>query len=141
MANLRAAAENIAHFADMEPTQRQAFQQVILDESGNLSRHLESLVRDFKPLEWPVNDALSADLIGSVIQRLQRSPEVVMVGDALWVNVDSHSIMLLLQYLIRQLHTCSCNEGQSFQIECRLGERKVYLDIIWSGKPVPAETY
>ena len=139
LANLRAAAENIAHFADMEPTQRQAFQQVILDESGNLSRHLESLVQDFKPLEWPVNDALSADLIGSVIQRLQRGPEVVMVGDALWVNVDSHSIMLLLQYLIRQLHTCSCNEGQSFQIECRLGERKVYLDIIWSGKPVPTE--
>ena len=141
LANLRAAAENISQFGDMNPEQRKAFHQVILDESGHLSRHLEALVQDISPLEWPVNDVLSADLIGSVIRRLQSSdgPEVSMVGEPLWVNVDSHSIMLLLEHLIQQLFVCSCSRSGPFQIECRLGKRKVYLDIVWVGKTVTAE--
>jgi hypothetical protein len=55
----------------------------------------------------------------------------------LWLNVDNHSIMLLLEFLIVQLHANAISD--SFEIECLLGNRRVYLDIIWPGRPVPAD--
>ncbi len=141
LANLRAAAENMSRFADMEPTQRQIFQQVIVDESAVLSQRLQDLAHDLRRLfatRWPMNDLYSADLAGSVMRYFEQrgGPQVTMIGMPLWLNVDNHSIMLLLKYLIAQLAERGC--GDRFEIECLLGNRRVYLDIIWAGKPVSA---
>jgi DNA polymerase-3 subunit epsilon len=141
LANLRAAAENIANFADMEQSQREAFQRVIVEESERLSQRLQDLTIELRSLyasRWPMNDVYSADLIGSVIHHLELrgGPRVKMVGMPLWLNIDNHSIMLLLEYLILQLHAYGLSE--SFEIECLLGNRRVYLDILWSGQPMPA---
>ncbi len=141
LANLRAAAENMSRFADMEPTQRQIFQQVIVDESAILSQRLQDLAHDLRRLfatRWPMNDLYSADLAGSVMRYFEQrgGPQVTMIGMPLWLNVDNHSIMLLLKYLIAQLAERGCRDR--FEIECLLGNRRVYLDIIWAGKPVSA---
>jgi DNA polymerase-3 subunit epsilon len=141
LANLRAAAENMSRFADMEPTQRQIFQQVIVDESAILSQRLQDLAHDLRRLfatRWPMNDLYSADLAGSVMRYFEQrgGPQVTMIGMPLWLNVDNHSIMLLLKYLIAQLAERGCSDR--FEIECLLGNRRVYLDIIWAGKPVSA---
>ena len=141
LANLRAAAETIMYFADMDQAQRMAFQRVIVEESERLSQRLQELSLDLRTLyasRWPMNDVYSVDLIGSVIHHLgQRAGlKVKMVGMPLWLNVDNHSIMLLLEYLITQLHAHEI--GDTFEIECLLGNRRVYLDIIWPGRPMPA---
>ena len=140
LANLRAAAENVMNFGSMSPAQREAFQRVIVEESERLSQRLQELTLDLRKLyasRWPMNDVYSADLIGAVIHHLEQcaGPKVKMVGIPLWLNVDNHSIMLLLEHLLEQLRAYEL--GDRFEIECLLGNRRVYLDIIWPGQPVP----
>ncbi|MCO5761944.1 MAG: PAS domain-containing protein [Chromatiaceae bacterium] len=142
LANLRAAAETVMYFADMDQAQREAFQRVIVEESERLSQRLQELTLDLRTLyadRWPMNDVYSADLIGSVIHHLEQrgGPRVTMVGMPLWLNVDNHSIMLLLEYLFLQLHAHGMSDA--FEIECLLGNRRVYVDIIWPGQPMPAD--
>ena len=142
LANLRAAAENVMNFGNMSPTQREAFQRVIVEESERLSQRLQELTLDLRKLyasRWPMNDVYSADLIGAVIHHLEQcsGPKVKMVGIPLWLNVDNHSIMLLLEHLLEQLRAYEL--GDCFEVECLLGNRRVYLDIIWPGLPVPTD--
>ena len=142
LANLRAAAENVMNFGDMTPAQREAFQRVIVEESERLSQRLQELtleVRNLYASRWPMNDVYSADLIGAVVHHLEQraGPRAKMVGMPLWLNVDNQSIMLLLEHLLEQLRAHEL--GDDFEIECLLGNRRVYLDIIWPGQPVPTD--
>mgnify|MGYP001355678699 CR=1 FL=1 len=142
LANLRAAAENVMNFGDMTPAQREAFQRVIVEESERLSQRLQELtleVRNLYASRWPMNDVYSVDLIGAVVHHLEQraGPRAKMVGMPLWLNVDNQSIMLLLEHLLEQLRTHEL--GDDFEIECLLGNRRVYLDIIWPGQPVPTD--
>ncbi|MDG4551943.1 MAG: exonuclease domain-containing protein [Candidatus Contendobacter sp.] len=141
LANLRAAAETVMTFADMDRAQREAFQRVVVEESERLSQRLQELTLDLRNLyasRWPMNDVYSTDLLGSLIHHLQgrAGPRVSMAGMPLWLNVDNHSIRLLLEYLLDQLRAEGV--GDTFEIECLLGNRRVYLDIIWPGRPLPA---
>ena len=142
LANLRAAAENVMNFGDMTTAQREAFQRVIVEESERLSQRLQELtleVRNLYASRWPMNDVYSADLIGAVVHHLEQraGPRAKMVGMPLWLNVDNQSIMLLLEHLLEQLRAHEL--GDDFEIECLLGNRRVYLDIIWPGQPVPTD--
>lgn len=142
LASLRAAAETILHFGDMDLAQRQAFERVIVEESERLSQRLHELALDLRTLHanrWPMNNIYSADLIGSVSRYLEQHNglRIKMTGAPLWLHIDNHSITLLLEFLIDRL--CTEAIGQDFEMECLLGNRQVYLDIIWLGKPVPAE--
>ena len=142
LANLRAAAENVMNFGDMTTVQREAFQRVIVEESERLSQRLQELtleVRNLYASRWPMNDVYSADLIGAVVHHLEQRAglRAKMVGMPLWLNVDNQSIMLLLEHLLEQLRAHEL--GDDFEIECLLGNRRVYLDIIWPGQPVPTD--
>lgn len=142
LANLRAAAEMVMLFGDMDQNQRQAFQKIIVEESERLSQRLQELSLDLGTLyaqRWPMNNIYSADLIGSVARHIQQrhALSVQMAGVPLWLHIDNHSITLLLEFLIAQLH--ADDFGHEFKIECLLGNRQVYLDIIWPGQPVPTE--
>lgn len=142
LASLRAAAETVLQFGDMDLAQRQAFQRVIVEESERLSQRLQELTLDLRALyanRWPMHNVYSAEIIGSVIRHLAQhdSLTVKLTGTPLWLRIDSHSVTLLLEFLITQLQASEI--GHDFEIECLLGNRRVYLDIIWSGKPVPAE--
>ncbi len=141
LANLRAAAENLAGFAAMNSQQRDAFQQIVVTESAHLSQRLEALCKDMRGLaatQWPLHDVYSSDLLATVIHRLQKQggPEVKIAGTSLWLHVDSYSLIVLMEYLISCLQ--SIGVGDVFSVECLLGNRRVYMDIVWSGKPVPA---
>lgn len=142
LASLRAAAEMIMHFADMEPAQRETFQRIILEESEQLSQRLQELtlgLRNLYTSRWPMSDVHSADLIGSVIHRLEKRIRIQtqMIGAPLWLHVDNHSIMLLLERILEHLQADGFSD--TFEIECLLGNRQVYLDIIWPGKPLPTD--
>ena len=139
LASLRAAAESIAFAHTLEPAQREAFQQVIVSESTTLSERLEALSRDLRDLfasQWPLHDVYSTDLLEHLSRRLEArgGPTLTEIGDPLWLHIDSDSIMRLIEYLLEQLRPFS----ESFEVECLLGNRRVYLDIIWPGTPVPA---
>ncbi len=142
LANLRAAADTVMFFGDMDPAQRAAFQKILVEESERLSQRLQELTLDLRTLyanRWPMNNVHSADLIGNAVRHLEQRHglRVKMTGAPLWLNVDNQSIMLLLEHLLEQLRAHEF--GDDFEIECLLGNRRVYLDIVWPGGPVPAQ--
>lgn len=144
LANLRAAAENVSSYSDMEPAQRQVFQQVITHESAVLSERLQSLTKNLRRSvvgQWPMNDISSVDLVQGVRYRLQQrgdiSLQVSTTGMPLWLHIDYYSAMRLIEHLLQALNASGC--GDHYEIECLLGNRRVYLDLVWAGKPVPAQ--
>ena len=141
LASLRAAAESIAFADQIAADQRQSLQQVVVEESATLSERVDGLAKDLRNLfasQWPLHDVYSADLLDHIVQRRgQHGASIpVLKGDALWLHIDSHSITRLLEHLLEQLR----DYGQSFEIETLLGDRRVYIDIIWEGEPVSAPT-
>ncbi len=141
LANLRAAAETLASFPDMEPDQRRAFNRVILREWDILSEKLQSLDHNYRSLgsiHWPMADVHSIDLLNCVIRRLADSggPAVTMVGIPLWLHADSFSLVIAIEALLR--HAAEETGVRAFDVEALLGNRRVYIEISWEGPHVPS---
>lgn len=146
VANLRAAAETIGGTPEMEPGQRDAFLRVLEEESAALAQRLDGIAEEFRELStvrWPMADIHSTDLLNCVIAELGRRgdgtpPRLEVSGPARWLHGDSHGLMLLLDHLIERLaeHT----GADAFGVELGCGDRRVYIDLKWSGKAVPAGT-
>ncbi|MGE0118126.1 MAG: exonuclease domain-containing protein [Dongiaceae bacterium] len=141
LANLRAAIETVAHHPDLPREQRATFQNVILDESAALSERLESLARGYRETgggQWPLAEIHSSDLLASLQRRLAGgSPlRLTAVGLPAWLYCDSLSLLVLLEHLLRQL--CEHSGISQFDVSFPRADRRVYLDIIWIGAPVPA---
>ncbi|MFQ5995664.1 MAG: exonuclease domain-containing protein [Acidiferrobacterales bacterium] len=141
LANLRAAAENLTTYPDMDEAQRRSFEGVIAHESMALSDRLDTLARDSRQLiggEWAMVDIYSVDLVDSVARRLRKrgGPSLTMTGVPLWLRADSHALVVLLEHLIYKVRDFS--DVTEFDIEPLMGDRRVYLDLIWQGEPIPA---
>ncbi len=140
LANLRAAAENLTSYPDMETAERHAFVRIVAEESAALSARLEALAVDGRELigrDWVLADVYSADLASSAARRLRQrgGPRLTMIGVPLWLRVDSHAIVVLLEYLVRRIH--DYNAAEEFDLEPLMGDRRIYLDLIWKGEPIP----
>jgi DNA polymerase-3 subunit epsilon len=139
LANLNAAAENLAAHPEMPPDRRRAFDNVIAQESATLTERFESIAKECRFLystQWLLADVYSADLIGCVTRRLEKGggPKVTIIGIPLWLHADSHSMMLVIEYMTRRIQEAF--NVSEIDIEALLGDRRVYLDIIWKGDPV-----
>jgi DNA polymerase III subunit epsilon len=139
--NLRAAAETVAAYPEMDRTDRQAFQKVVLDESERLSATLDELGRELQGHilgRWPMADIYATDLVQCLEQNLADGSgiSVTLVGFPLWLHGDSHSLIQALEGLVRRIHAFS--GAAVFDLEPLLGDKRVYLDLVWEGRPVPA---
>ena len=141
VANLRAAAETLNTHRGMTVVERAAFDKVIFDESNVLSGMLENLTseyRDVMAAHWPMTDIYSANLLNGVVRRMARKKgfDVVMTGLPQRLHGDSHTLVELLEHVLDKVreHTGIA----SIDLEASPGERRVYLDLIWKGSPVPA---
>ncbi len=137
--NLRAAAETVATHPDMSAEERRSFDRVILSESETLSERLNTLAREIHGHllgRWPMADILVSDLVNCLQTHMQERPDIrlTLIGQPLWLHGDSLSLMLALDCLLRHLQQ-ETGAGE-FDIESMLGDRHVYLDILWQGEPV-----
>lgn len=139
VANLRAAAETLAEHPDMAGAEREAFQRVILSESAVLVDRLETLARSYRDLgagRWMMGEIYSSDLIASLIRRLAGTGlRLTATGLPQWLYGDSLSLLVLLDFLVRQLHAATGVEA--FDIAPSAGDHRVYLDLIWQGSAIP----
>ncbi len=139
VASLRAAAENLTSFPDMEPEHRRAFQEVILNESATLSRHMEELAEEYRGRSegrWPITEIYSPDLLGCLARHLKTSDDLLIHprGEDHWLSGDSHSLMLALESLIRQIATT--RNLRELDLEAGSREKRSWLEIQFSGDPV-----
>lgn len=142
VANVRTAVEALFAQPDLAPEHRRAFQEIIEHESERLSEQLERLTAECRALvagPWPMAEIFSSDLLACVARNLgrRRGIEVTLVGLPLWLRGDSHQLALLIEHLVERLHEYA--GARSFDVEPKLGDRRIYLDVLWSGEPVPPQ--
>ncbi|MGF1525645.1 MAG: exonuclease domain-containing protein [Candidatus Competibacterales bacterium] len=139
LASLQAAAELLQQGSASPGSRERHLGEIIIQESQTLSRRLDELSDDLRELigaQWPLADVLAKDLLQRVVQRagLEESCPVPE-GGPVWLRVDGHSIILLLEYLMGRLRA----QGHwPLHLACQPGERRGYIDILWSGAPVGA---
>ncbi len=140
VANLLAAVETMTSHPRLKGAERAAFERVVTSESARLSEHVTTLASATRRLpiaSWSAFDVYSTDLLGCVSRHLaDRGLEVTTVGLPLWLHGDSHSLMLVLEHLIERVHQST--GAQTFDVEPLLGDRYVYLDVVWAGEPIPS---
>lgn len=140
MANLRAAAEILSSGAAMALDEQDGFKRVVLQESYQLSSHVEQLASQYRDLvtgHWPMSDIYSPNLLHSLERRLreQRDISMTIVGLPAWLRGDSYSLLELLDRLI--VRVSGYIGAGSFEVEATAGDSHVYIDVIWNGKVVP----
>ncbi|MDO6461990.1 exonuclease domain-containing protein [Granulosicoccaceae sp. 1_MG-2023] len=139
LASLRAAAENLTHYDDIETDMRHAFQQVIVDESGQISAQIDALAEESRKLlggEFVTMDIRSPDLIKQVRKRVATDAqlELTQTGLPLWLRVDSQAMVRLLEFYIRRIHETT--GAGAFDLEADHRDHKVFLDLAWEGEPL-----
>ncbi|ALG67192.1 exonuclease domain-containing protein [Beggiatoa leptomitoformis] len=139
LANLRAAAETLTNHTNMEQITRHAFYNIIVQESTRLSHYLENIAKESQVLasnQWSMADVYSDDIINCIINKLDKSKRIILtpIGTPLWLHVDGYALILLLTHLVNKI--VDYLDVKEITIEPLMGNRRVYLDIIWQGQPV-----
>ncbi len=140
LANLNTAAENLRSYPEMAAETRSDFEAVIIKESAELTQRFEEVARESEKIasvRWPLFDVYSADLIGFLTRRFagEEGVTVTMTGVPLWLHGDSYTLALALERFVS--FVSECRNVSEFDIETLLGDRRVCIDIVWPGDPIP----
>jgi DNA polymerase-3 subunit epsilon len=140
LANLRAAAETLFANPALKDADRTAFEEIIAKEVENLNDRFLEVSGRYERLTagpWPMSDIHSLDLFRVLQKHLSENDgiELTPVGMPLWLQADSHSLILALEHLIRAVANYTGKSG--FDIEALPGENYGYVEIAWEGAPVP----
>jgi DNA polymerase-3 subunit epsilon len=140
LTNLRAAVENLTEYPEMSPVMRSAFENVLVQESLNLTEAFNALANSCRVIMQTQNHLTELDtevLFGYVARHLQGGKIAVAARpeQALGVKVDIYGLMLVLDYLVSTIeHNKKCG-GLSCQVHT--SKQFAYLDFIWSGPIIP----
>ncbi|WP_163575605.1 3'-5' exonuclease [Halomonas faecis] len=141
-ASLGSAAEVLGRTRQSEQDDdglRRRLEAVIDEESRELSQTIERLGRLIEDMQHQGERLVplwSNDLWQSLNERLTESPlEVVPIGMPAWFRGDAPALLVLLASLLEHLRTHA--DTTRFEGEMLLGNRRVYLDLVWSGTPLP----
>ena len=143
VANIRATAENMVGFPEMEATQRQRFVQIIAEESQALSRTIDAALSEYADAikaSMALEDMRAADLITVARPRIGALPRAQAdeVDDNLWLRVDSFALVQSLSYLAWRLREELAVDAVRLRIRARKGFAE--LDLVWTGRAVRATT-
>ncbi|MGR4067975.1 exonuclease domain-containing protein [Billgrantia sp. C5P2] len=141
-ASLASAAEalgSVRHARHIDDTLRRRLEAVIDEESRALGSEIENLGRLIEDMQRQGERLVplwSNDLWQSLNERLgDNSIEVLPIGMPAWFKGDAPALLVMLVALLERL---SKHAGTTyFEGEILLGNRRVYLDLIWPGKPLP----
>ncbi|MCB1917219.1 MAG: DNA polymerase III subunit epsilon [Rhodocyclaceae bacterium] len=144
LANVRAAVEML-DYDDLDPAMRERFIGVIKDEVRGMSERLEeaaSIFADTLKTRWPMEEMLGSDFVAAARGRIEAAVGLPVkledVDGALWLRLDSFSLLQALTYLASRLS----DEFEVREVRLRLSEaaKMAHLDLIWSGQAMSTET-
>ena len=139
LANLRASAEGLADYRDIDPQVRTELEGIILKETERLAHCFEETATEAESMRaslWPREDILSSDLLQCISRHLQEEQiTLTFTGHPLWVNVDGNAIILLVEFIA---HRIAEHAGvKELEVETLLGDRRTYFGFLWKGTPMP----
>lgn len=138
LANLRAAAETMQQYPEMDAPRRKRFFEVIADEAGKLSSQLEEALAaqgNAPRTAWLMEDMLADDLVFALRGSLPDGPRIVTDGASeaapLWLSVNSYAMVQALSHLASRLaSTFSLDE---VGLELGAVGRWISLSLCWRG--------
>jgi len=145
LANLRAAAESLLDYGDMDEAQRTRFLGVIAEEANSLSTQLDRTMHEhadsFKT-RWPLESVLGAELIGAAQRRIESRLGIRTlleeIDSALWLEAEGFSLTQVLTYLVGRLKEALGIGEVRFRL-ARAG-RHARLDLLWQGATTSSDT-
>jgi len=140
MTNLRAAVENLTEYPEMSPVMRSAFENVLVQESLNLTEAFNSLAGSCRAVMQTRNHLTELDtvvLFGYVTSFLQGKKISVTASPktSTGVKVDLYGLLLVLDYLVSKIK--HKEKGIDLCCEIHSGDQFMYCDFIWSGSFIP----
>jgi DNA polymerase-3 subunit epsilon len=144
LGNLQAAVEML-DYDDVDAATRERFHGVIRDEVGAMSRRIQQLAShtaQTMKTRWPLEDMLGADLVAAAARRIEAQCGCRVATDgvdaALWLKVDSFSLLQALVYLAGRL----VDEYEIKLVQLRLAQAsgRARLDLAWIGQAMSTET-
>jgi DNA polymerase-3 subunit epsilon len=141
VANIRAAAENLSHFPNMEADRRGQFIDIIAAESSALTRSIQDTMRSYGEAlkaSLALEDMRAVDLLRVAEGRLRATAgvevELGMIDDTIWLPVDSFAFMHALAFLAHRLKT---DYGvRLIRLSVRALDRFAEIDMAWGGAVV-----
>ncbi len=140
LANIRAAAETLRAFPDMDAERRLRFTAVIEEESQRLAQRVDdSAARhdDSAESRWQLEEMRGGDLMALLLRRMQGRSLQIVPGPppdtTLWLNVDSYGLCQALTNLAERISTVAGPLHLDFQRAGRLAQ----IDLAWEGEPPP----
>ena len=143
-ANIRAAAENLAAFPEIDDQRRTQFIGIVAAESQALSATIDEALRehsDALKAALALEDMRAADLLefarARIAERVATALEAGAADADLWVRVDSYALVQALAHLAGRLR--AEHAVQALQLSIRAAGRHCELDLAWQGTGVPGE--
>jgi DNA polymerase-3 subunit epsilon len=144
LANIRAAAETMRAFPDMDAAKRAQFTAVIEEEAQRLAERIDSVAQghdDEADSRWRLEEMRGVDLLALLRRRMESRSLPVEQGAApdagLWVNVDSYALTQALASLAGRI--CGQGGARRLRLELRRDGRLAQLDLAWEGAAPAAD--
>jgi DNA polymerase-3 subunit epsilon len=138
VANIRAAAETLARYPDMEAGRQRQFVEIIAGESHTLSGSIQGALQaygDALKASLTLEDMRVLDLLRVAEGRMRSLVEVAVeldpVPETLWLSVDSFTFVQALCFLAARLKEDYAVGRVRFA--ARQTDRFVELDLSWRG--------
>jgi DNA polymerase III subunit epsilon len=145
VANIRAAAESLEQYPDMETDRQRRFVEIIAAESQALSQSIQEALHaysDALKASLALEDMRAADLLHVAEGRLQSLLGIEVMIDAvdetLWLSVDSFAFVQALGFLAERLK--SEYQVNSIHLSARGRGRFAELDLAWRGAVLGHDT-
>lgn len=143
-ANVRAAAENLAAYPDIDARRRVQFIEIVAAESQVLAATIDEAMREYADAlktALALEDMRAADLLEFARLRIEKvlgmSAELAEPGDEVWIKADSYALVQAILHLAMRLREEQGVRGIVLRV--RPVERFAEIDLEWSGVVVSSE--
>ncbi len=143
LGSMRAAVE-VLDDPGLDAPMRERFHGVIREEVHAMSERISALADQAAQqirTRWPLEDMLGTDLVAAAQRRIEAAgglrADATEVDEALWLKVDSFSMIQALAYLAGRL----AEEYEVKVVWLRLtpADGRAHLDLVWSGHAISTE--
>jgi DNA polymerase-3 subunit epsilon len=143
LANLRSVMETLEDCPTLDGEPRAHLEAAMLGECKDLTARLARITEQYQATvagTWPMSDLRSHTVIDLVSHRVAaRGPVTVTpAGLPCLLHGDSFSLVVLLDHLIERVGAVT--NATAFDLAADAAARWTYLDLIWTGEPVPNAT-
>ena len=143
-ANIRAAAETLASFPEMESARREQFVGIVAAEAAALSGTINEAMRehaDALKAALQLEDLRATDLLEfarvRIAATLPVSVELDESGEDLWLRADSYALVQAMVHLAARVH--EAHGVRRFDLRARPAGRHGEIDIAWAGAIVGSD--